>query len=57
VQSIVQKYDLGVDDLSNVDSAGADNSVAFEAMPSGVYDIPAIQDILCKRYHIKTRCS
>lgn len=45
VQSIVQKYDLGVDDLNNVDTAVADNSVTFEDMPSGVYDIPAIQDL------------
>jgi hypothetical protein len=45
VQSLVQKYDLGADDLSNVDTAVADNSVSFEDMPSGVYDIPAIQEL------------
>ena len=45
VQALVQKYDLGVDDLSNVETAVADNSVAFEDMPRGVYDIPAIQEL------------
>ena len=45
VQSLVQKYDLGEDDLSNVETAVADNSVSFENMPRGVYDIPAIQEL------------
>ncbi len=45
VQALVQKYDLGVDDLSNVETAVADNSVAFEDMPRGVYDVPAIQEL------------
>jgi len=45
VQALVQKYDLGEDDLSNVETAVADNSVAFEDMPRGEYDIPAIQEL------------
>ncbi len=43
VQSLVQKYDLGENDLSNVENPIADNSVSFENMPSGEYDIPKIQ--------------
>jgi major membrane immunogen (membrane-anchored lipoprotein) len=45
MQALVQKYDLGVDDLSNVETAVADNSVSFEDMPRGEYDIPAIQEL------------
>jgi len=45
VQSLVQKYDLGADDLTNVTAGVADNTVAFEDMPRGQYDIPAIQDL------------
>ncbi len=45
VQDLVQKYDLGEDDLSNVETAVADNSVALEDMPRGVYDIPAVQEL------------
>ena len=45
VQSLVQKYDLNADDLSNVETAVADNSVAFEDMPRGEYDITAIQEL------------
>ena len=45
VRSLVQKYDLGADNLSNVSEGVADNSVAFEDMPRGQYDIPAIQTL------------
>ena len=45
VQSIVQRYNLGKDDLTNVDTEVADNKVKFEDMPSGKYDIPAIQEL------------
>ena len=45
VQALAQKYDLGQDDLSNVETAVADNSVAFEDMPRGVYDVPAVQEL------------
>jgi len=45
VQSLVQKYDLGSDDLTNVTAGVADNTIAFEDMPRGQYDISAIQDL------------
>jgi len=45
VQSIVQKYDLGADDLTDITDGVADNNVSFEDMPRGEYDIPAIQDL------------
>jgi hypothetical protein len=45
VQSLVRRYDLGEDNLTDVDNAVADNTVAFEDMPRGQYDIPAIQDL------------
>ena len=45
VQDLVQKYDLGEDDLSNVETAVADNSVALEDMPRGKYDVPAVQEL------------
>jgi hypothetical protein len=45
VQSLVQKYDLGTDELTNVATSVADNTIAFEEMPSGKYDIPEIQSL------------
>jgi hypothetical protein len=45
VQSIVKKYNLGADDLSNVTDPVANSNVTLDAMPSGQYDIPAIQDL------------
>jgi len=45
VQALVQKYNLGADDLSNVSTALADNNVTVANMPSGQYDIPAIQSL------------
>ncbi len=45
VQSLVQKYNLTVEDLTNVTDPIADNTVAFEDMPKGEYDIPAIQSL------------
>ena len=45
VQALVQKYNLGADDLSNVTIAVADNTVTVNNMPSGQYDIPAIQSL------------
>ena len=45
VQDIVRKYSLGVDDLSNVTTAVATSENAFEDMPSGEYDLPAIQTL------------
>ena len=45
VQSLVQKYDLTAADLDNVQNGIADNTVSFSDMPSGQYDIPAIQSL------------
>jgi hypothetical protein len=45
VQDVVRKYDLGADDLTNVEVGVADNTITFEAMPSGRYDIPKIQSL------------
>jgi hypothetical protein len=43
VQSLVLKYNLSSSDLTNVDTSISDNTISFEDMPSGTYDIPAIQ--------------
>jgi len=48
VQSLVQKYDLGASDIPVIDGSvtaeyNMSNTITFEEMPSGVYDIPAIQ--------------
>jgi hypothetical protein len=45
VQSLVQRYKLGEENLTILEDAVADNTVAFEDMPRGQYDIPAIQDL------------
>jgi len=45
VQSVVQRYNLDADDLTNVETPLADNTIAFEDLPSGQYDIPAIQEL------------
>jgi len=50
VQALVQKYNLLPDELSVVDSNileenNMSNQITFTDMPSGVYDIPAIQDL------------
>jgi hypothetical protein len=55
VQSLVQKYDLGADDIPVVDSSITDaynmsNGISFEEMPSGIYDIPAIQSLYDSLY-------
>jgi len=50
IQALVQKYDLGVDDLSNVTTALADNSVTQENMPSGQYDVEKIQALYDELY-------
>ena len=52
VQSLVQKYNLGEENLTNVSTAVADNTVAFEDMPRGEYDIPAIQELYNALYAI-----
>ncbi len=45
VQSLVRKYNLTDANLTNVDSGVADSSVDVADMPSGQYDIPAIQSL------------
>ena len=46
VQDVVQRYNLQATDLSDVNETQAPgNSVAFEDMQSGVYDIEAIQSL------------
>jgi len=46
VQSLVKRYDLNATDFTNVDeSIVNDNNMSASNMPSGVYDIPAIQNL------------
>ncbi len=43
VQSLVQKYALTEENLSTITSSVADNNTSLADMPSGVYDLPALQ--------------
>jgi hypothetical protein len=45
VQDLVKRYALNPEDVSNVVNPVADRDVAFEDMPSGEYDVPAIQEL------------
>ena len=46
VQSLVKRYDLNVSDFTNVDANIVEsNNMSADNMPSGVYDIPAIQEL------------
>ncbi len=45
VQDLVNRYELSPEDLSTVVNPVADRNVNFEDMPSGEYDVPAIQDL------------
>jgi len=45
VQDLVKRYDINVSKLSNVSNPVADKDVAFENMPTGSYDIEAIQNL------------
>ncbi len=45
VQSVIQKYDINTDTLTDVVNPVADKNVAFEDMPVGVYDIAHIQEL------------
>ncbi len=45
VQSIIQKYDINTDNLTDVVNPVADKNVAFADMPMGEYDIAHIQDL------------
>jgi hypothetical protein len=45
VQDLVQRYALNPEDVTNVKNPVKDRDVSFEDMPSGEYDIPAIQSL------------
>jgi len=45
VQALVQKYNLTSDDLTNVTDPVGSSSLSVTDMPSGRYDIPAIQSL------------
>jgi len=45
VQDVIRKYDIDTNTLTDVVNPVADKNVDFEAMPTGVYDIPAIQEL------------
>lgn len=45
VQSIIQKYEINTDNLTDVVDPVADKDVAFADMPMGEYDIEHIQDL------------
>ncbi len=45
VQSVIQKYNIDTDNLTDVPTPVADQNVSFEDMPTGVYDIVAIQEL------------
>jgi len=45
VKDIVNRYELSSDDLSNVSDPIADRDIDISDMPSGEYDIPAIQEL------------
>jgi len=50
VQALVQRYDLNDTNISVVDPSIVEantlsSAISFETMPSGVYDIPAIQEL------------
>jgi len=45
VQDLVKRYDINVSELTDVSNPVADKNVAFENMPTGQYDIQAIQDL------------
>jgi len=45
VQDLVNRYALNPEDVSNVVNPVADRTVILENMPSGQYDVPAIQEL------------
>jgi len=45
VQDLVKRYALNPEDVSNVVNPVKDRTVTFENMPSGQYDVPAIQSL------------
>jgi len=50
VQNTIQKYNLDISKLSVVVDPVADKDVAFEDMPMGKYDVPAIQELYDSLY-------
>ena len=51
VQDLVKRYNLGVADFTNVDANVVNsNNMSPNNMPSGVYDVPAIQDLYDRLY-------
>lgn len=52
VQSIVQKYNLNENDLTDVTTPVAENNVSLESMPSGKYDIEKIQTLYNTLYEL-----
>ena len=52
VQAVVKRYDLNVSDFTNVDAnIVSENNMSSSNMPSGVYDIPAIQNLYNTLYN------
>jgi hypothetical protein len=45
VQDVIQRYDINTDNLTDVVNPVADKDVTFGDMPTGQYDIQAIQDL------------
>ena len=45
VRDLIKKYDINITDVQDVTNPVADKDVAFENMPTGKYDITAIQDL------------
>lgn len=45
VQDVIQRYNLDISEISIVENPVADQDVLFGDMPTGVYDIPAIQEL------------
>ena len=50
VQSIVQKYHIDTNNLTDVDTPVADKDISFDDMPTGTYDIQAIQALYDSLY-------
>ncbi len=52
VQSLVHRYDLNASDFTNIDANIVnENDMSSSNMPSGVYDIPAIQNLYDALYN------
>jgi hypothetical protein len=51
VRDLVNRYELSADDLSNVSTPSADRNTDVYDLPSGEYDIPAIQELYNTLYN------